>query len=873
MRARHASTLASAALLALAACSVPDQTFTPDAVPIDAAPDAALAMAMLSAQPSGDAVALGDVIVGQTSMPQSLRISNDGDVATGALEVVLDDPRAGFEVAPDTSHGHPLTGHQTCDLAIRFAPPRAGAAATMLRVRATPGGEVVRALAGTGLVQGAVDLTETSWDFASLAIDAAAVKKTFTVRNTGETVIGMPVAATTGDASYAIDATTCTRPLGKTDTCTVTVAFHPASVGQKAGSLTVTSSASATATAGGTAVLVLAGTGIAHVAVTKLGSGGGLVASTQPGLTCGAACAFDFAASPVTLTAQPELGSTLTGWGGDCASAGTGSCTLSLTGAKAVTATFDITRLPLTLVQAGTGTGTLAVATNPANVAGQSCGASCTAYPYNTQVTITPSAATGTSFTSWSGDCSGTGSCMVTMDRAHAATATFTLDRLDLSVATSGNGTVTSTDTAINCGTQCAASYDFNTTITLVAAASTGSSFTGWTGCTSTSGTTCTVKLTATTAVTATFALGSYPLSVATTGSGAVTSSDGNLNCGTTCTHAYPYATPLTITATPSTGSHFVRWSGGPCDTSTSPRCALTIPAAPTSTTAVFAVDTEMLAVVVAGTGTGTVTSNPNGISCGATCTASYDYNTAVTLTAAPTNGSSASFTGCTSTTGNSCSVTMTASKSITVTFSSGPQVLTAATAGNGAGSVTSDVGGLACPGTCSASIAYNTVVTLTATATGVSSFVGWSGACANATGPCRVTMNQAQSVTATFSAGNQPLTATKSGTGSGTLSFQPACTGAPCSYPYRTVVTITESPSATSTFVGWTGDCTGAGTSCTVTMDQARTVDARFDLVTRQLAIAVAGSGAGRSRPITSARRARTCRAAGPTRSTTPSC
>ena len=63
-------------------------------------------------------------------------------------------------------------------------------------------------------------------------------------------------------------------------------------------------------------------------------------------------------------------------------------------------------------------------------------------------------------------------------------TATFTLNRFALSVATSGNGagTVASTPAGINCDATCAASFVEGTPVTLTATATTGSSFTGWSG-------------------------------------------------------------------------------------------------------------------------------------------------------------------------------------------------------------------------------------------------------------------------------------------------------------------------------------------------------------------------------------------------------
>src|SRR6185503_9084423 len=57
---------------------------------------------------------------------------------------------------------------------------------------------------------------------------------------------------------------------------------------------------------------------------------------------------------------------------------------------------------------------------------------------------------------------------------------------------------------------------------------------------------------------------------------------------------------------------------------------------------------------------------------------------------------------------------------------------------------------GISCGSTCSANFDSGTVVSLTATPGSGSTFAGWSGACTG-TGACSVTMNSAQSVSATF--------------------------------------------------------------------------------------------------------------------------
>ena len=81
-----------------------------------------------------------------------------------------------------------------------------------------------------------------------------------------------------------------------------------------------------------------------------------------------------------------------------------------------------------------------------------------------------------------------------------------------------------------------------------------------------------------------------------------------------------------------------------------------------------------VLAVEKLGTGTGTVSADPSGIECGETCALRYETDSSVTLTAAPTGGST--FTGWTgagcSGTGP-CEVTMSRARTIEATFTAGP--------------------------------------------------------------------------------------------------------------------------------------------------------------------------------------------------------
>ena len=77
--------------------------------------------------------------------------------------------------------------------------------------------------------------------------------------------------------------------------------------------------------------------------------------------------------------------------------------------------------------------------------------------------------------------------------------------------------------------------------------------------------------------------------------------------------------------------------------------------------------------------------------------------------------------------------------------------------AGAGTGTVTSTPAGINCPTTCSASFSQNTQVTLNETPGTNNAFAGWSGACTG-TATCSITVNAAESVTATFGVTLQSL-------------------------------------------------------------------------------------------------------------------
>ena len=301
------------------------------------------------------------------------------------------------------------------------------------------------------------------------------------------------------------------------------------------------------------------------LSVSKSGAGGGTVTSSPSGISCGATCSANFTSGAhVVLSAAPDSSSSFSGWsGGGCS--GTGTCTVAMSVAQSVTAAFSaLPQYQLTLLKSGAGTGT--VSSSPSGI---SCGGACTAsFTANSVVTLTAAADAGFAFTGWSGACSGTGTCSVTMSAAQSVTAVFSVPpqyQLTLYKSGSGTGAVSSSPSGINCGAACYTFFTANTVVTLSAAAATGSTFAGWSGACSGTGQ-CVVTMSAAQSVTATFA-GPFLLSItkAGAGTGTVTSFPAGIDCGATCSVPFPVGTPVTLDAAPDPGSTFTGWSGGGC--------------------------------------------------------------------------------------------------------------------------------------------------------------------------------------------------------------------------------------------------------------------------------------------------------------------
>lgn len=236
-------------------------------------------------------------------------------------------------------------------------------------------------------------------------------------------------------------------------------------------------------------VQVLAGS--ITVTLTFLGDGGGTVTSSPAGLSCTettATCAATITSpNRIDLAATPASGSAFAGFGGDpdCSDG-----SLLVDTDKNCTVTFnDLPDPPVgefTLVVSKTGSGDGTIVSDPAGI---TCGSDCEGtYPALTRVRLNAIPEPGSEFVSWNGDVDcedgilirlpgDAVSCVAIFDAVPVPPSTNTL-----TVVVSGEGTVSSSPSGINCSSNQTCSEDFGTGEVVTLFARARGSFVGWSG-------------------------------------------------------------------------------------------------------------------------------------------------------------------------------------------------------------------------------------------------------------------------------------------------------------------------------------------------------------------------------------------------------
>jgi hypothetical protein len=147
----------------------------------------------------------------------------------------------------------------------------------------------------------------------------------------------------------------------------------------------------------------------------------------------------------------------------------------------------------------------------------------------------------------------------------------------------------------------------------------------------------------------------------------------------------------------------------------------------------------------------------------------------------------------------------------------------------SGRGSVESDVPGIECSARCVVEWDAGTILEFAAVADDSQRFVGWGGDC-RGSDSCSVKVTGPRSVFAIFAPPRLPLSLSVVGNGS-IHGAGSACRGARCtrSVPSYAPLRLRAGAVVGWRFAGWSGACTGRGAVCTVAMQKATTVRARY--------------------------------------------
>jgi uncharacterized repeat protein (TIGR02543 family) len=365
----------------------------------------------------------------------------------------------------------------------------------------------------------------------------------------------------------------------------------------------------------------------------------------------------------------------------------------------------------LTVTKTGTGRGTIR-----AKIKGEdwtlSCKSNCqkASYDYapDSEVIVRAYPEKGFTFNGWTGDCTGTDkSTTVTIDTAKTCIAQFepedTTNLLTVNQDGTGNGTITTTDGYINCGTNCSAFYRADKKVRLEATPAADNLFMGWNGACSGLNNKVRVTMDAAKSCTATFkpyhSADVFALTVNNGGDGRGTISArikvkgektslvcrGRKGCKQ-ATHDYDSGSIIQLYAVPNAGFEFTDGSGDcPWESYTDKKGRLRASATiimdqAKDCTANFGRKSDLtwhkLTIYTAGTGNGSV-NNPARIDCGDNCTADY-YQEGDTfwLKAVPTLSKFIGWTGDCETKGSGIKVTMSQDMTCTANFQSDFEII-----------------------------------------------------------------------------------------------------------------------------------------------------------------------------------------------------
>jgi RHS repeat-associated protein len=196
---------------------------------------------------SPNALTFNDQLLGTTSTALTVTVQS-----TGTAALTLNSITANGDFAQSHNCPASLASGASCTVSVTFTPSVPGSRSGLLTV-STNAGDQTASLAGTGqnAPTPAVSLTPASLMFTGQVVNSTSAAQSITVQSTGTAALAITSIAANGDFAQTNN---CPATLAVGAQCTIDVTFTPASVGPRAGQITVSTNA-------GSPTVALSGTG------------------------------------------------------------------------------------------------------------------------------------------------------------------------------------------------------------------------------------------------------------------------------------------------------------------------------------------------------------------------------------------------------------------------------------------------------------------------------------------------------------------------------------------------------------------------------------------------------------------------------------
>ena len=183
---------------------------------------------------SASDLTFGEQLVGTTSAPQTVTLSNSGDLPLALSGIV-----ASGDFESTNQCGSSLAPALSCTMQVVFLPTARGVREGALTInQESVASPLVVSLTGTGLAPEMI-LSQAAVAFGQQVVNMASPQQTVTVTNSGDAHLALTSIATSGDFAQT---NTCEGGVSAGQSCAISVAFNPTTAGLKTGTLTVTNS-------------------------------------------------------------------------------------------------------------------------------------------------------------------------------------------------------------------------------------------------------------------------------------------------------------------------------------------------------------------------------------------------------------------------------------------------------------------------------------------------------------------------------------------------------------------------------------------------------------------------------------------------------